>query len=422
MTEELAALHRTGTWDIVPLPSGAVPITCKWVFKVKTKSDGSIERYKARLVARGFQQTQGIDYDETFAPVAHMTTVRTLIAVAASSSWTISQMDVKNDFLHGDLHEEVYMHPPPGVDAPSGHVCRLRRALYGLKQAPRAWFERFVSVIKAAGFSSSDHDPALFIHISPRGRTLLLLYVDDMLITGDDPDHISHVKEYLNKEFQMSDLGPLSYFLGIEVLQTQKGIYLSQSKYIQDLLNRSGLSDTRTVVTPMDLHLTLRPTDGTPLEDPSRYRHIVGSLVYLTITRPDIAHAVHILSQFVSAPTCVHYGHLLRVMRYLRGTRSRRLLYDSNSPLQLHAYSDATWASDPTDRRSITGYCILLGSSPIAWKSKKQAAISRSSTEAELRALATTTAEIIWLRWLLADLGVSCDTPTPLLCDNIRAI
>ena len=205
-------------------------------------------------------------------------------------------------------------------------------------------------------------------------------------------------------------------------MQTQKGIYLSQSKYIQDLLNRSGLSDTRTVVTPMDLHLTLRPTDGTPLEDPSRYRHIVGSLVYLTITRPDIAHAVHILSQFVSAPTCVHYGHLLRVMRYLRGTRSRRLLYDSNSPLQLHAYSDATWASDPTDRRSITGYCILLGSSPIAWKSKKQAAISRSSTEAELRALATTTAEIIWLRWLLADLGVPCDTPTPLLCDNSGAI
>jgi len=201
MTEELAALDRTGTWDIVPLPSGAVPITCKWVFKVKTKSDGSIERYKARLVARGFQQTQGIDYDETFAPVAHMTTVRTLIAVAASSSWTISQMDVKNAFLHGDLHEEVYMHPPPGVDAPSGHVCRLRRALYGLKQAPRAWFERFVSVIKVAGFSSSDHDPALFIHITPRGRTLLLLYVDDMLITGDDPDHISHVKEYLNKEF-----------------------------------------------------------------------------------------------------------------------------------------------------------------------------------------------------------------------------
>jgi len=351
-----------------------------------------------------------------------MTTVRTLIAVAASSSWTISQLDVKNAFLHGDLHEEVYMHPPPGVDAPSGHVCRLRRALYGLKQAPRAWFERFVSVIRAAGFSPSDHDPALFIHLSPRGRTLLLLYVDDMLITGDDPEHISHVKKHLGEQFQMSDLGPLSYFLGIEVLQSPKGYYLSQYKYIQDLVARSGISDNRTATTPMDLHLQLRPSDGPPLQDPSRYRHIVGSLVYLTITRPDIAHAVHILSQFVAAPTSVHYGHLLRVLRYLRGTADRCLFYDRDSPLQLHAYSDATWASDPVERRSVTGYCILLGSSPIAWKSKKQSAISRSSTEAELRALATTTAEIIWLRWLLADLGVFCDAPTPLLCDNTGAI
>jgi len=422
MCEELAALDRTGTWDIVPLPSHAVPITSKWVFKIKTKSDGSIERYKARLVARGFQQTQGRDYDETFAPVAHMTTVRTLIAVAAASSWTISQMDVKNAFLHGDLNEEVYMQPPPGVSAPPGYVCRLRRALYGLKQAPRAWFERFVSVIWAAGFSPSDHDPALFIHLSSRGRTLLLLYVDDILITGDDADQISYVKQQLGAQFQMSDLGPLSYFLGIEVKQSAKGCYLSQSKYIQDLITRSGITDHRTAATPMDLHLHLRPTDGTPLKDPSRYRHIVGSLVYLTVTRPDIAHAVHILSQFVSAPTTVHFGHLLRVLRYLRGTSSHSLFYAHDSPLQLHAYSDSTWASDPTDRCSITGYCILLGSSPIAWKSKKQAAVSRSSAEAELRALATTTAEIVWLRWLLTDFGISCDAATPLLCDNTGAI
>ena len=254
MSEELAALDRTGTWDLVPLPPHAIPITCKWVFKIKTKSDGSIERYKARLVARGFQQTQGLDYDETFAPVAHMTTVRTLIAVAASCSWPISQMDVKNAFLHGDLHEEVYMQPSPGVHAPSGYVCRLRRALYGLKQAPRAWFERFVSVIRAAGFSPSEHDPALFIHRSPHGRTLLLLYVDDMLITGDDIEHICHVKKQLGEQFQMSDLGPLSYFLGIEVLHSPKGYYLCQSKYIHDLLARSGITDSRTAATPMDLH------------------------------------------------------------------------------------------------------------------------------------------------------------------------
>jgi len=323
-----------------------------------------------------------------------MTTVRTMIAVATSRSWTISQMDVKNAFLHGDLHEEVYMHPPLGVDAPPGYVCHLRRALYGLKQAPRAWFERFVSVITAAGFSPSPHDPALFTHISSRGRTLLL-YIDDMLITGDDAEHVSLIKRHLSQQFQMTDLGPLSYFLGIEVLHSQQGYYISQSKYIQDLLVRSGLTDNKIAATPMDLHLQLRPNDGTPPQDPARYRHIVGSLVYLTVTRPDIAHAVHILNKFVSAPTSVHFGHLLRVLRYLRGTSSQCIFYARDNSLQLHAYSDSTWASDPTDRRSISGYCILLGSSPLAWKSKKQTAVSRSSTEAELRALATTTDEIV---------------------------
>ena len=203
-----------------------------------------------------------------------------------------------------------------------------------------------------------------------------------MLITGDDVEHISVLKKQLGEQFQMSDLGPLSYFLGIEVQHSPKGYFLSQSKYIEDLIGRSGISDNRTAATPMDLHLQLRPTDDTPLEDPSRYRHIVGSLVYLTVTRPDIAHAVHILSPFVSAPTSVHFGHLLRVLRYLRGASSQCLFYACDSPLQLHAYSDSTWASDPTDRRSITGYCILLGSSPLAWKSKKQAVVSRSSTEA----------------------------------------
>jgi len=228
---------------------------------------------------------------------------------------------------------------------------------------------------------------------------LLLLYVDDILITGDDVEHISLVKQQLGEHFQMSDLGPLSYFLGIEVKQCANGYYISQTKYIQDLIACFDIADNRMTTTPpMDLHLQLCPTDGTHLSDPSRYRHLVGSQVYLTVTRPDIAHAVHILSQFVSAPTSVHFGHLLRVLRYLRGTTSRCLFYACNSPLQLYAYSDFIWASDPTDRRSITGYCILLGSSPIAWKSKKHAAVSHSSTEAELRALATTTSEIVWLR------------------------
>ena len=207
MTAELEALERTSTWELVPLPLGAIPITCKWVFKVKTRSDGSVKRYKARLVARGFQQEQGRDYDETFAPVAHMTTVRTLIAVAAVRHWSLFQLDVKNAFLHGDLQQEVYMLPPPGLSSPSGLVCRLRRALYGLKQAPRAWFARFSSAVTAAGFQPSPHDSALFVHSSSRGRTLLPFYVDDMIITGDNPSHVEFVKYHLQQQFQMTDLG-----------------------------------------------------------------------------------------------------------------------------------------------------------------------------------------------------------------------
>jgi len=161
-----------------------------------------------------------------------MTTVRTLLAVASVREWSISQLDVKNDFLNGELREEVYMQPPPGYSVPEGMVCRLRRSLYGLKQAPRAWFQRFASVVTAAVFSASTHDPALFVHTSSRGRTLLLLYVDDMIITGDDSEYIAFVKACLSEQFLMSDLGPLRYFLGIEVFSKPQGFYLSQEKYI----------------------------------------------------------------------------------------------------------------------------------------------------------------------------------------------
>ncbi|KAE8800338.1 Peptide chain release factor 1 [Hordeum vulgare] len=350
-----------------------------------------------------------------------MTTLRTLLVVASTRHLSISQLDVKNAFLNGELRE-VYMQPPPGYSVPDGMVCRLRRSLYGLKQAPRAWFERFASVVTVAGFSPGVHDPALLIHISPRGGTLLLLYVDDMVITRDEPEYIAFVKARLSEQFLMSDLGPLRYFLGIEVSSTSDGFFISQEKYIQDLLARAALTDERIVETPMELNVHLRTTDGDPLPDPTRYRHLVGSLVYLAVTRSDISYPVRILSQFVSGPTTVHYSHLLRVLRYLRGTISHRLFFPRSSSLQLHAYSDATWASDPSDRRSLSAYCVFLGGSLIAWKTKKQIAVSRSSAEAELRAMALLTAEVTWLRWLLQDFGVSVTTPTLLLSDSTGAI
>jgi len=243
-----------------------------------------------------------------------------------------------------------------------------------------------------------------------------------MIVTGDDSQYIAFVKQRLNEKILMSDLGPLRYFLGLEVTSTPGGIFLSQEKYTQELISRAALTDHRTADTPMELGVHLKPIDGAPLADPTRYCQLVGSLVYLGITRPDITHSVHILSQFVLAPTQLHYAHLLRVLRYLRGTTSRRLFFPRSSSLQLQAYSDATWASDPTDRQSLSAFCVFLGPSLIAWKTKKQTAVSRSSAEAELRAMATATTEVTWLRWLLEDLGVTVTAPTPLSSDSTGAL
>jgi hypothetical protein len=198
MAEEIAALEWTGTWDLVPCSPCVRPITCKWVYKVNTRSDGSLKRYKTRLVARGFQQEHGRDYGETFANVAHMSTIHTLLTVASVQGWSISQLDVKNAFLNGKPREDVYMRPPPGYSVPEGMIYHIRRSLYGIKQAPRAWFQHFASMVTAAGFFASAHDPALFVYVSPRGRTLLILYVDDMIITGDDPEYIAFVKARLS--------------------------------------------------------------------------------------------------------------------------------------------------------------------------------------------------------------------------------
>ena len=422
MAEELSALDRTSTWDLVPLPAGKKTIGSRWVYKIKTRSDGSIERYKARLVARGFTQEFGMDYEETFAPVAKMTSVRVLIAVASVRRWEISQMDVKNAFLNGDLKEEVYMVPPPGVPHTSGQVCRLKKALYGLKQAPRAWFEKFSSVVSSLGFTSSAHDSALFVRSTSAGRIILLLYVDDMIITGDDVDGIVTLKATLSSRFDMKDLGHLRYFLGIEIASSPQGYLISQSKYASEIIQRARLTDTRPVDSPIEVNVRYTPTDGVCLPDPNLYRSVVGSLVYLTISRPDIAYAVHIVSQFVSNPTTVHWAAVIRIIRYLQGTVYQSLLFPSTSSLELCAYSDADWAGDSTDRKSTTGFCVFLGDSLISWKSKKQQVVSRSSTEAEYRAMASTTSEIVWLRWLLADLGVCLSSPTPMYCDNKSAI
>ncbi|WKA03781.1 hypothetical protein VitviT2T_021870 [Vitis vinifera] len=394
MKEELDALTKNHTWDLVTLPPRQSMVGCKWIYKIKIRSDGSVERYKARLVAKGFTQEYGIDYEETFAPVARISSVRALLAVAAAPKWDLFQMDVKNAFLNGDLSEEVYMQPPSGLSVESNKVCHLRRAPYGLKQVPRAWFAKFSSTIFRLGYTASPYDSALFLRRTDKDTILLLLYVDDMIITGDDLSDIQELKDFLSQQFEMIDLGHLSYFLGLEITHSTDGLYITQAKYASDLLSQAGLTDSKTVDTPVELNAHLTPSGGKPLSNPSLYRRLVGSLVYLTVTRPDISYAVHQVSQYLSAPRSTHYAAVLRILRYLKGTLFHGLFYSAQSPLVLRAFSDADWVGDPTNR----------------------------STEAEYRALADTTSKLLWLRWLLKDLGVSTSSTTPLYCDNQSAI
>ncbi|XP_039118171.1 uncharacterized mitochondrial protein AtMg00810-like [Dioscorea cayenensis subsp. rotundata] len=324
-----------------------------------------------------------------------MATVRTLIVVASICQWRMPHMDVKNAFLNGDLHEEVYMTPPSGVAHQSGEVCKLRKDLYGLKQAPRAWFEKFFTMITSLGFLPSHHDSALFVKCTMACRILLSLYVNDMIITGDDCDGINSLKSELAHCFAMKNLGMLHYFLGIEVAYSSKGYLLSQSKYIADMFEHARLTDSWTVDTPLETNARYSPSDGTPLADSSLYRTIVGSLVYLTVTRPDIEHVVQVVSQFVIALTTVYWVVVLRILRYLWGTQFQSLLFPSTSSLELRVYSDTDWAGDPTDHKSTTGFCIFLSDSLISWRSKKQYVISQSSTEVEYLSMASTTCEIV---------------------------
>jgi hypothetical protein len=294
MAEELAALHKTNTWDIVPLPPGKRAIGSRWVYKIKTKSDGSVERYKARLVAKGFSQQYGMDYEETFAPVAKMTTIRTLIAVASVRQWNISQMDVKNAFLNGDLQEEVYMVPPLGVSHNQGEVCKLRKALYGLKQAPRAWYERLSIFLLENGFEKGHVDNTLFRKTLKTDILIVQIYVDDIIFGSTNASLCKSFSKLMQDEFEMSMMGELTFFLGIQINQRKEGVYVHQTKYTKDLLKKFGLEDCKPMTTPMHPTSSLLKEESEGKVDQKLYRGMIGSLLYLTASRPDILFSVDV--------------------------------------------------------------------------------------------------------------------------------
>lgn len=317
--EEMNALKKNDTWEMVELPEKKKVVGCKWVFTVKTKADGSIERYKARLVAKGFTQTYGIDYQETFAPVAKINSIRVLLSLAVNSNWLLHQLDVKNAFLNGDLEEEVFMSPPPGFEKSfeGGKVCKLKKSLYGLKQSPRAWFERFGKVIKHNGYTQSQADHTMFYKHSKEGKVaILIVYVDDIVLTGSDHCELEALKKKLAEEFEIKDLGALKYFLGMEFARSKEGIFVNQRKYVLDLLNETGLLGCKPAETPVEPHEKLQPAQEENVKDRECYQRLVGRLIYLSHTRPDIAFAVSMVSQFMRSPGPKHFKAVYRILRY----------------------------------------------------------------------------------------------------------
>ena len=346
MNKELSALENNDTWCLTSLPSNKKAIASKWIFKVKYNPDGTVERYKARLVAVGYQQVPGKDYTDTFSPVAKIATVRIVISLATAKGWPLCQLDINNAFLHGFLDEEVYMHPPLGYDkAQDGEVCKLKRSLYGLKQASRQWNKELSKFLLDHGFIQSCQDYSLFTRHLDGEFVVLLVYDDDIVLTGTSQTQIDSMKVDLDKAFTIKDLGTLKYFLGVEVIRSDSGVLLSQRKYIHDIIQSFQLSDCKNVNAPLPKGLGLSTDEGDILDNPETYRQLVGRLSYLNITRPDLSYATQHLSQFLSCPRRPHYQAAIHVVKYLKSTIDLGLFYSANNDLQLKAYSDADWSS-----------------------------------------------------------------------------
>ncbi|GJY14422.1 integrase [Tanacetum coccineum] len=381
MKEEIEALNKNQTWVLVQKPQNCKPVTCKWVYRLKKNPDGSINRCKARLVARGFSQSYGLDYEETFSPVAKMVTLRTIFSLAAYKSWKVWQLDVKNAFLYGELDRDVFMEQPTGYISKEHphYVCRLKR-IFGLKKGIACWF-----------------DSSLFIKLESQLHLLVLLYVDDKIITGDNEAEISLLKDDLSIRFEMKNLGEAGYFLGLEVENTDQG-------------------------DPMEPNLKLRKNEGTLLKDVKKYRQLVGSLIYLTITRLELSYCVGKVSEFMQCPRTSLLEAAKMILQYVKGYLDYGLLYKKTNTFCLNGFTDADWGGNADDRHSTTGYCFSTGSAMVSWCSKNQSVVTLSSTEAKYVAATMTAQECMWLKRLVRDMMGKFEYAVKVRCDNESTI
>ena len=422
INDEMDSIMYNNTWELADLPPGCKPLGCKWIFKKKMKVDGTIDKFKARLVIQGFRQKEGIDYFDTYAPVARISTIRLLVALAAIHGLEVHQMDVKTAFLNGDLEEEIYMKQPEGFVMPGNEdkVCKLVKSLYGLKQAPKQWHQKFDEIVLSHGFSLNQADKCVYSRFDDTGKCVIIcLYVDDMLIFGTSKDHVVRTKEFLSSKFSMKDMGEAEVILGIRIKRVNRGISITQSHYVEKVLQRFNYESCSPVSTPMDPNLKLMPNTGEAVSQ-LEYSRAIGCLMYAMVsTRPDIAFAVGKLSRFTSNPGIDHWQAICRVFKYLRGTMDFGLSY-GEYPSVLEGYSDASWITNPEDHSSTSGWVFLLGGGAISWASKKQTCITNSTMESEFVALAAAGKEAEWLRNLLYEIPLWSKpiSPISIRCDS----
>jgi len=425
ISDELNAHRENNTWVVVPKKANTKQISAKWVFKVKHNADGSVERYKARLVARGFTQQKGIDYTEVFSPVVRMDSIRLLFSICAQYGLKYAQFDITTAFLNGDVKEELYLEPPEGLELPEGHTCRLLRSLYGLKQAPRCWNAKFSEMLKTFNMTQTTSDPCVYVAEGDE-QMFLALYVDDGLIFAENSSSIKRLLDYLTSWFKVKTVES-QCFVGIEIVRNASdgSIFLHQSGYVKRMLEKFNMLEANGSATPLEVghslnrHETLacEPLDNVP------YREAVGSLLYCAMgTRPDIAYALSVLSKYCREPRQQHWQAVKRVFRYLKETCNHGLIYRKVETPDLVCYSDADHAGDHINRRSTTGMITFLTTGPISYRAQQQSVVSLSTTEAEYIAASEAVKDLIWLQRFVEELKVPNLTRAKLLCDNESAL
>ncbi|CAI7894710.1 unnamed protein product [Closterium sp. NIES-53] len=440
MESELKSIEENGTWELVELPEGRKAITSTWLFKIKSDANGNIECYKSRLVAKGYQQKEKVDYKELFAPMVKPTTLRTLLAGATIKGWVVKQMDVTTAFLNGVLEEEIFMAQPEGFDDGSGRVLRLKKALYGLKQAPRQWYLKLRGVLEEIGFTPSSADHSLFMLVEGEQRSFMVVYVDDILIFSPSFDLVKEVMLKLQDKFKCTALGDVSFYLGLHIERDveKQCMRVHQRKYLEALAANFGQNEGHVATPfPSGFKCVKGPEEESVGEEERRRFHsLVGSLMYAAVnTRPGVAFATGQLARVVQCPNEEQVAAGMRVAKYLGQTPTVGLQYsaaaqrrqkgaDGVEPgrLFLTAFSDASFASEPEDMTSVGGFICCVGGGPTAWESKRQVDQALSSVESEYMALFRAVREIVWQRRLLAELGEEQQGPTPLYCDSLGAI